>query len=167
MNETLRPLRWIVIALLSAGISGCARSGAATMPSEPPYRVVHGGTYVPRPTAELEYALEASTLRLPAGRSWPQHPMPTPPAGQPEWYQLGYARQAADRFWFCGWASVAVQATDPAVRRDAVATLQGITRLYYYTQALDAPSRPLLVTELATARRGDLAGLRNDLRRNC
>lgn len=166
MTGRARPRAWAAAALLSACLTGCASSGAS-VPKDPPYRVVQGGTYVPGPTAELEYALEASTLKLPTGHSWPQHPMAKTLSGTPEWYQLGYARQAADRFWFCSWASVAVKTTDRKARHDAVLRLQEITKLYYYTNALDEPSQPLLLDELKTALRGDLSAVANDVEQNC
>lgn len=166
MTVTTTPRSWIVAALLFASLTGCATT-AASVAKEPPYKVVQGGTYVPGPTAELEYSLEATTLRLPAGHAWPQHPMAKSPSGTPEWYQLGYAKQAADRFWFCSWAAVAASTTDAKARHDAVLRLQGITKLYYYTNALDGPSRPLLLNELKAALRGDLGAVRNDLKQNC
>ena len=170
MSLVTRLRTWIVAALLSACLPVClsaCTSTEASVPKEPPYKVVQGGTYVPGPTAELEYALEASTLQLPAKHSWPQHPMAKSLSGTPEWYQLGYAKQAADRFWFCSWASVAVSTSDAKARHDAVLRLQGLTKLYYYTHALDAPSQPLLVSELKAALRGDLSAVRNDLEQNC
>ena len=100
MTATRRHRALLAAGLVCLCLAGCTTSGASP-PKDPPYRVALGGTYVPGPTAELEYSLEASTLRLPAGHAWPQHPMPKPPSGTPEWYQLGYARQAADRYWFC------------------------------------------------------------------
>jgi hypothetical protein len=166
MTFAIRPRAWIVAALLSACLPACATT-EASVPKEPPYKIAQGGTYVPGPTAELEYALEASTLTLPVNHTWPQHPMAKSASGTAEWYQLGYARQAADRFWFCSWASVAVSTTEPKARHNAVLRLQGITKLYYYTNALDAPSQPLLVSELATALRGDLSAVQNDLDQNC
>lgn len=166
MTVGTRPRAWIVATLLAACLPACTAT-SASVPKDPPYRIVHGGTYVPGPTAELEYALEASTLQLPPRHTWPQHPMAKTLSGTPEWYQLGYAKQAADRFWFCSWASVAVSATDAKTRHDAVLRLQGITKLYYYTHALDAPSQPLLVDELKTALRGDLSAVLNDLKQNC
>jgi hypothetical protein len=129
--------------------------------------VVNGGTYVAVPTAELEYSKEASTLQLPPEHAWPRHPLLKSESGAPQWYQIGYAKQAADRFWFCSWASVAIDTSDTKVRHDAVKTLQGMTKLYYYTHALDAPSQPQLVNELTTAQRGDLTALRTDLQHNC
>jgi hypothetical protein len=170
MTISLRPRVWIPTMLLavfaSAGLTGCATTGAAT-PRQPTFRIVNGATYVPVPTAQDEYAKEAATLQLPAQHSWPQHPMRASEGGTPDWYQVGYGRQAADRFWFCSWASVAVGTADAKLRHDAVETLQGMLRLYYYTVALDAPSRPQPATELATAQRGNLAALSNDLQRNC
>lgn len=166
MTVARRSGGWILAVLVSISLTGCVATGAAA-PREPTYRVVNGATYVPVPTAEQEYRKEAASLRLPPAHSWPQHPMLASEAGTPEWYQIGYARQAADRFWFCSWAAVATDTADTAVRHDAVQTLQGMLGLYYYTVALDPPSRPLLVTELATAQRGNLAALRNDLQRNC
>ena len=170
MTSGTRPGTWIVAALLGAGLSTClaaCTTTEASVPKDPPYKIAQGGTYVPGPTADLEYALEASTLQLPAQHSWPSHPMPPSPSGGPEWYQLGYAKQAADRFWFCSWASVASTATDAKARHDAVLQLQGITKLYYYTHALDAPSRPLLLDELKAAVHGDLSAVENDLKQNC
>jgi hypothetical protein len=166
MTVATRPRAWIVVALLSTCLAACTTT-EASVPKEPPYKVAQGGTYVPEPTAELEYALEASTLQLPAAHTWPQHPMPKPASGTPEWYQLGYAKQAADRFWFCSWAAVATSTTDPKTRHDAVLRLQDITKLYYYTHALDAPSQPLLLNELKAALRGDLSAVRTDLKQNC
>jgi hypothetical protein len=167
ISAKLRPgLVALLAVLASVGLTGCVATGAAT-PREPTFRVVNGATYIPVPTADDEYSKEAATLRLPPQHSWPQHPMRASEAGTPDWYQVGYGRQAADRFWFCSWAAVAVGTADAKVRHDAVDTLQGMLRLYYYTVALDPPSRPLLVTELASAQRGNLAALSNDLQRNC
>ena len=160
--RALRLAAWAALATLT----GCAMAGTSTV-KQPTYRVVNGATYIPVPTAETEYAREAATLQLPPTQAWPKHPLLASEAGTPEWYQLGYARQAADRFWFCSWAAVAVRATDTSVRQDAVTRLQGMTELYYYTETLAAPSRPQLVTELTTAQRGDLTMLSNDLKLNC
>jgi len=134
---------------------------------QPTYRVVNGATYIPVPTAETEYAREAAALQLPPRQAWPKHPLLATQSGTPEWYQIGYARQAADRYWFCSWASVAVHTADTVARQDAVTRLQAMLQLYYYTVALDGPSRPQLVTELATAQRGDLSMLSTDLKLNC
>jgi len=169
MTISRGPRPWLTAVLtvvVSAGLAGCVATGAAT-PREPTFRVVNGQTYVPVPTADDEYAREAATLSLPAQRNWPQHPLRASEAGTPDWYQVGYGRQAADRFWFCSWAAVALGAADPKVRHDAVDTLQGMLRLYYYTVALDPPSRPQLLAELTTAQRGHLAALDTDLQRNC
>src|SRR6185437_6395868 len=123
--------------------------------------------YVPAGTAEQQYRAEASTLRLPAAQVWQAHPLASTDQGSPVWYQDGFGRQTADRYWFCKWAAVAASTANPTVRRDAVTTLQAMLRLYYYTTALDVPSRPQLVRELTSAQRGDLRELRNDLSLNC
>jgi hypothetical protein len=165
MTPASRALRLATLVLL-ATLTGCATTGTNGA-REPAYRVVNGATYIPVPTAETEYSREAASLQLPARQAWPKHPFLASEAGTPEWYQIGYARQAADRFWFCSWASVAVHTADTAARQDAVNRLQEMKQLYYYTEALDGPSRPQLATELATAQRGDLAMLSNDLTLNC
>lgn len=161
-----RCLGWIIAAAVSAGLSACASSGASP-PKQPAFRVVNGATYIPVATAKREYANEAATLQLPAALGWPRDPLAATESGQPEWYEIGYARQAADRYWFCSWSSVATKASDRKMRGTAVDTLQHMLKLYYYTNALDGPSRPQLVRELSTAKRGDLTALRNDLRLNC
>jgi hypothetical protein len=165
MTPASRALRLTALALLAA-LTGCATAGTGGA-REPAYRVVNGATYIPVPTAETEYSREAASLQLPPRQSWPKHPMLASEAGTPEWYQIGYARGAADRYWFCSWASVAVHASDTAVRQDAVDRLQEMKQLYYYTETLDGPSRPQLATELATAQRGDFAMLSTDLKLNC
>lgn len=163
-RRTLVHGAWLVAVLVSTGLSGCA---ATATPREPAYRVVNGETYVPVPPAEREYFDEAAKLKLPDSRQWPAQPFGMSEPGTPQWYQLGYGRQAADRFWFCSWASVAFLTSDPEVRRQAVDTAQGILRLYYYTDALAPPDRPQLVNEVTSAQHGDLTALSTDLHLNC
>jgi hypothetical protein len=172
-RSTRRQLsRLVLLAGVLATLAGCA-VGAATprasrpIPAPPSYRIVNGTKYVPVGTAEREYTAEASTLRLPAARTWQSHPLKSTDGGSPVWYQVGFGRQTADRYWFCGWAAVAAGTTHADVRRSAVATLQKMLHLYYYTTALAVPSRPQLVRELTSAQRGDLRELVNDLRLNC
>jgi hypothetical protein len=163
--------RALVLAGLAVLLTGCAVGSAApvatTAAPQPSYRIVNGTRYVPVGTAEQEYRAEAETLRLPSTQVWQAHPLAATDQGSPVWYQAGFGRQTADRYWFCRWAAVAAAAASPAVRSNAVTTLQQMLHLYYYTTALDVPSRPQLVRELTSARHGDLRELRNDLRLNC
>jgi hypothetical protein len=170
-----RPHRSLLRCALALGaamlLGGCA-VGAATSrttppPAQPSDRIVNGTKYVPVATAEQEYQAEAKTLRLPAAQAWQAHPLVATDQGSPVWYQSGFGRQTADRYWFCRWAAVAAGTASSAVRGDAVATLQQMLHLYYYTTALDVPSRPQLVRELTSAQHGDLRELLNDLRLNC
>ena len=166
---TVRPptkCPWVLAVLLSAVLAGCAATNSAAV-KQPPYRVVNGATYVPVATADREYSREAATLELPPAHAWPQDPLPKSDSGSPAWYEIGYARQAADRYWFCSWAAMAVNASDVRARREAVEALQGILRLYYYTNALDAHSRPQLAKEVTSAQKGDLTALRTDVQLNC
>lgn len=160
-----------LLAGLAVLLTGCAVGSAApaatTAAPQPSYRIVNGTKYVPVGTAEQQYRTEATTLQLPAGKSWQAHPLAATDQGSPVWYQDGFGRQTADRYWFCRWAAVAAAATSPAVRSGAVTTLQGMLHLYYYTTALDVPSRPQLVRELTSAQHGDLKELLNDLQLNC
>ena len=155
---------WSVVVLACVALSGCAAKGPA---KEPTYRVVNGATYLPATTAEREYTKEAATLRLPPSDEWPQSPVSGGTSAAPEWYQVGYGRQAADRYWFCKWADVALNTSDPHQRHNAVKTIHGILQLYYYKHALVRRSRPQLVEEVQSARRGDLTALREDVRLNC
>lgn len=160
---------WILVTTIVT-LSGC---GNAPQPEEPKYRVVAGATYMPASHAETEYAQESATLHLPPAHTWPAHsiaathPATAGESAAPEWYQVGYGRQAADRYWFCSWASTALTAADTESRTDAVIILGGIFALSYYTDTLDPPSRTLLRQEVTNAQHGNLTALRTDVQRNC
>lgn len=154
----------ILAALAAISTSGCAHS---SQPAEPTFRVVEGATYIPVTPAEAEYQKEAATLLLPPGYSWPQHSLPASESGSPEWYEVGYGRQAADSYWFCSWASTALKTADPQLRQRAVGTLGDIFHLYYYTHALVTSSQPLLQREVTNAQHGDFIALRTDVQLNC
>ncbi|MGA9858739.1 MAG: hypothetical protein WBQ18_12820 [Solirubrobacteraceae bacterium] len=158
--------RCIPLALLAAiVVGGCA---ARSVPnSSATYRVIGGETYAPAPLATSEYVREAASLVLPVGDHWPATPVRLSEAGGADWYGIGYGRQAADRYWFCRWSSLAVTTRSNEVRNRAVSRLMAIFKLYYCVHALDAPSRPPLVAEMHQAQRGDLSALRTDVRQNC
>jgi hypothetical protein len=142
----------------------------APAPSQSPLqaRYINGIRYNPAPWTTREYFTEAGRLRLAAGWSWPAHPVQSIREGQPVFYQTGFGTQAADSYWYCSWAATALNDSHlKSNERAAVAQLQHIRQLYYFTHSLDRNGRVLLSHELVTAERGDLKLLQNDVTLNC
>lgn len=120
-------------------------------------------------SAAEEYRAEASELELPAGVRWPPRlSLSTAgPDGAPMRYEPGYARVRADLYWLCAWARSAGSAASSNVRDHAVATVSGITKLYYFTTALDAAGRRDISSRLRAARHGRLEPLNSFVAANC
>jgi hypothetical protein len=83
-------------------------------------------------------------------------------------YERGFGAQAADHYWYCSWASRAV---DPkvtrAARRNAVKMAVSLRDTYYFKKALAPESRPFVDNLLTRAEHGDLNGLKHDVILNC
>jgi hypothetical protein len=158
----------IQLLLVAAATAGCASANALPSGQPTAAKYVDGVRYLPAAQATTEYFAEAAHLTLASGFRWPANPLPNSQDGSPKMYEVGFGRQAADRYWFCSWARTAV--TAPAAsqtQRHAIGQLVKVKRLYYYTTALVPQSRPLLSTELARAAAGKLANLRTDVSLNC
>ena len=173
---TRHPWRKWVFGLAIAACLTVACSTPAPVPAPAPApsqsplaaRYINGIRYNPAPWVTSEYFAEARRLRLAVGWTWPLDPIQAVRDGQPVYYQTGFGTQAADSYWYCSWAATALQDSrhEPSERR-AVAQLQRIRRLYYFTRSLDKNGRTLLSQELVTATRGNLKLLQRDVTLNC
>jgi hypothetical protein len=124
--------------------------------------------YTPKQTT-LEYAREAAKLRLAPGWRWPSAPVASKaPDGRGMMYERGFGIQAADHYWYCSWASRAIETHLPAsVRSRSITMAASLESTYYFKRALAPDSRPYVSAFLARAEHGDLAGLRRDVALNC
>ena len=116
-----------------------------------------------------EYRAEAASLRLAPGWTWPRAPVRRKAAdGRGVRYERGWGTQAADYYWYCSWASRAI---DPRVgaseRRSALEQVLAIRDKYFFKTALAPVSRPAFDQVLEQAKRGDVRGLRRDYELNC
>jgi hypothetical protein len=116
-----------------------------------------------------EYQAEAASLRLAPGWTWPRAPVRRTAAdGRGLRYERGWGTQAADYYWYCSWASRAI---DPRVgaseRRSALEQVLAIRDKYFFKTALAPVSRPAFDQVLEQAKRGDVRGLRRDYELNC
>lgn len=157
-SRVVRIVSWVLIVAAPAAYLATRSSGETT-------RFVAN---TPK-QARAEYRAEAASLTLAPGWRWPATPIPsTAPDGRGMMYEVGFGRQAADRYWYCSWATRAVDArVGPSARRQAVATAVSLRDTYYFKKALAPESRPFVDDLLARAQRGDLSGLRRDVRLNC
>jgi hypothetical protein len=116
-----------------------------------------------------DFRAEEATLRLAPGWSWPTRPIRSKaPDGRSVMYEKGFGKQAADYYWYCSWATSAVdRAAAPSSRRIAVRRVLAIREKYFFTTALAAVSKPAFDRVLTSASRGDVRGLRRDVALNC
>jgi hypothetical protein len=119
--------------------------------------------------ALVEYRTEAMSLKLAPGWKWPDSPVPThDPNGQDVMYQKGWGKQAADLYWFCSWASRAVNPQLPeAERQQALENVLSIRTKYFYTTSLAAASKPSFDRMLQNAAHGNMNDLRGFYEVNC
>jgi hypothetical protein len=124
--------------------------------------------YAPKQTT-LEYRGEAAKLTLAPGWRWPSNPIASKaPDHRGMMYERGFGIQAADHYWYCSWASRAVDMRlAPSVRRRAVTVAVSLEDTYYFKRALAPDSRPFVSAFLARAKKGQLAGLKRDVVLNC
>ncbi|MCL6647789.1 MAG: transposase family protein [Chloroflexi bacterium] len=131
--------------------------------------------YNPRPTALTpqqalaEYRAEAASLTLAPDWKWPASPVPShAPDGPATTYGKGWGRQAADSYWFCSWASRALDPKLPAAeRQQAIENALSIRTKYLYTTALAPDSKRALDRLLRNAAKGDTRDLRQYYEANC
>ena len=124
--------------------------------------------YTPKQTT-LEYRKEAATLTLAHGWRWPMTPIASKgPDGGGMMYERGFGTQAADHYWYCSWASRAIDPhTEAASRQNAVKIAVSLRDTYYFKKALAPESRPFVDNLLSRAEHGELAGLERDVALNC
>lgn len=124
--------------------------------------------YTPKRTTR-DYRAEAASLTLAPGWRWPQTPIANKgPDGRGMMYERGFGQQAADHYWYCSWASRAVDPkTGTAARQNAVNTAISLRDTYYYKKALAPESRPFVDNLLTRAEHGNLSGLKRDVILNC
>ncbi|HET6915264.1 MAG TPA: hypothetical protein VJP41_00615 [Gaiellaceae bacterium] len=124
--------------------------------------------YTPKETTR-EYRAEAASLTLAPGWRWPSVPIASKgPDGRGMMYQRGFGTQAADHYWYCSWASRALDThIKAAARRRAITMAASLRGTYYFKTALAPDSRPFVDNFLTRAERGHLAGLRRDVALNC
>lgn len=124
--------------------------------------------YTPK-RATAEYRTEAAALTLAPGWRWPAAPLAkTGPDGRGMMYERGFGKQAADHYWYCSWASRALdEQVAPTDRAQALTTAVGLRKTFYFTTGLAPASRPFVDGFLTRAEHGDLSGLRRDVRLNC
>ncbi|QYR23763.1 hypothetical protein KZ483_13230 [Paenibacillus sp. sptzw28] len=110
----------------------------------------------------VEYRTEAASLTLAPGWKWPDSPVSShAPDGRDFMYQKGWGKQAADLYWFCSWASRAVNPQLPeAGRQQALEHVLSIRTKYFYTTALAADSKPGFDQMLRNAADGKMDDLR-------
>lgn len=116
-----------------------------------------------------EYRTEASELELPPGMRWPSRlGFPTTgPDGAPMRYEPGYGRGRADFFWLCAWARVVAAGSTVDVREHALVTASWLTKLYFFTTALDAAGRRDISSALSAARHGRVGPLNQYAAASC
>jgi hypothetical protein len=119
--------------------------------------------------ATIEFRAEATSLRLAPGWSWPATPLAkTAPDGRGMMYERGFGKQAADHYWYCSWATRALDTRiTPADRAQSVETAVGLRKTFYFTNALAPESRPFVDDFLTRAQQGDLSRLARDVKLNC
>lgn len=119
--------------------------------------------------ADREYALEAAGLSLAPGWRWPRAPIAAKaPDGGEMMYERGFGTQAADHYWYCSWASRAIDRRQaPSLRRRALTRATSLKKTYYFTRALAPDARSFVRAFLARAEQGHLSGLRRDVKLNC
>lgn len=129
--------------------------------------------YDGRPTAlsaeqtMVEYRTEAASLTLAPGWKWPDSPVPSHMDGDDIMYERGWGKQAADNYWFCSWASRAVNPQVPeAERQQALENVLSIRTKYMYT-IIAANSKPAFDQMLRNAADGNMDDLRRDYELNC
>ncbi len=110
-------------------------------------------------TLRAEYRSAQERLRLPAGHTWPELPLPAadPVDGTPYTYGPGVGAEWAEWYWFDMWASVAASETVPPATRDAaIRMLPG----FYETSAFESSAESGYFRDIITrAGTGDLEPL--------
>ena len=157
MSKVSRMLRHMTIAVMAMGLLSCSSSSADEQVA-----------LSARETLQ-EYRAEAATLTLAPGWTWPVAPIEDRAAdGETIIYEPGFGRQAADFYWYCSWASRAIdRRLTASARTEAVDRVVSIRDKYYYTTSLAPESRPAFDELLANAERGRMTGLRRDYAVNC
>ncbi|HLN63817.1 MAG TPA: hypothetical protein VK464_20035 [Symbiobacteriaceae bacterium] len=119
--------------------------------------------------ATAEYRTEAASLTLAPGWTWPSSPIPTrAPDGNEVRYEKGFGTQAADFYWFCSWASRALDPQLPeAEGQQALKNLPSIRTKYWYTKSLVAVSKPDFDQMMNEAVAGNLSDMRRFYELNC
>lgn len=131
------------------------------------YALRYENPEISRAEADAEYWSEAAQLTLAPGWNWPASP-PFPEFEKVTTHVRGWGKTEADYYWFCSWASRAVDPELPAVeRQEALENVLAIQTKYYFTDGMDDDAKSSFVRMLQNAVEGDADELGEFYRLNC